>query len=438
MVNAPTNQFLEQTDNVVTNMNVSAEDLGIRRSYEPDELIPEITLSMVGGIGSMLTQRLLNRFGNAESVLNATESQLQEVEGIGSKIANNISQAHSIYHPEVLIDQCRTNGISLISKQDVRYPQLLRTIDDPPFFLFVKGEFQASDNLAIAIVGTRNATQYGHQQAERLASELSQYGFTIISGLALGIDGAAHRGALSMEGRTIAVLGSGLLHIFPQEHHDLAENIITHGMIISEYLPDQVPQRGMFPQRNRIISGLSLGVLIIEAPLQSGALITATLAAKQRRQVFAVPGRVDQESSRGCHQLIRNGAILVESVEDLLKHFDLPIKSKTQPQPQQKLQPKQKTQPIPQLQSTITLQSPQPPKTETTNIPIPVDWQLNETETKVLQLISVNPTSIDSIISISGLPAHRVLATISLLEIRQIIRRTEANTVIRLIIDSKK
>ncbi|MDR2706082.1 MAG: DNA-processing protein DprA [Planctomycetaceae bacterium] len=416
MVNEPTNQFSEQTTNVVTNPSLMVENSGdVRRNYEPEELISDITLSMVEGVGSMLTQRLLNHFGNAESVLSATESQLQEVEGIGSKIATNILQARSVCHPETLITQCRTNGISLISKQDARYPELLRTIDDPPLFLFVKGEYQASDNFAVAIVGTRHATQYGHQQAERLASELSRCGFTIISGLALGIDGAAHRGALSVEGRTIAVLGGGLLHIFPQEHRDLAENIVTHGMIISEYTPDQVPQRGMFPQRNRIISGLSRGVLIIEAPHQSGALITATLAVKQGRKVFAVPGRVDQETSHGCHQLIRNGAVLVESVDDLLKQFDLPDKPQTS------------------FQSTIAPKSVQTSKTETktTNIPIPAALQLDETEMKVLQLITVNPTPIDLIISISGLPAHRVLATLSLLEMRRLIRRTESNTVIR-------
>jgi DNA processing protein len=422
MVSEPTNRFSEQTTNVVTNPGLTVENSGnIRRNYEPEELISDITLSMVEGVGSMLTQRLLDHFGNAESVLNASESQLQEVDGIGSKIAKNISQARSVYHPETLITQCRTNGIGFISKQDARYPELLRTIEDPPRFLFVKGEYQASDNFAIAIVGTRHATQYGHQQAERLALELSRCGFTIISGLALGIDGAAHRGALSVEGRTIAVLGGGLLHIFPQEHRDLAENIATHGMIISEYIPDQVPQRGMFPQRNRIISGLSLGVLIIEAPFQSGALITATLAAKQGRKVFAVPGRVDQETSRGCHQLIRNGAVLVESVDDLLKHLNLPDKSNTQ------------------LTSAVAPKSAQTSKTaqtsetetKTTNIPIPASLQLDETETKVLQLITVNPTPIDLIISISGLPAHRVLATLSLLEMRRLIRRTESNTVIR-------
>ncbi|MDR0704708.1 MAG: DNA-processing protein DprA [Planctomycetaceae bacterium] len=427
MVSEPANQFSEhqfseQTTNVVTSQGLTVEHSdGVRRNYEPEELISDLTLSMVVGVGSMLAQRLLDHFDNAESVLNATESQLQEVDGIGSKIAQNISQARSVYHPETLITQCRTNGIELISKQDARYPELLRTIDNPPRFLFVKGKYQVSDNFAIAIVGTRHATQYGHQQAERLASELSRCGFTIISGLALGIDGAAHRGALSVEGRTIAVLGGGLLHIFPQEHRDLAENIATNGMIISEYLPDQVPQRGMFPQRNRIISGLSLGVLIIEAPPQSGALITATLAAKQGRKVFAVPGRVDQETSRGCHQLIRDGAVLVESVDDLLKHLNLSDKPKTSLQ--SAIVPKS-------VQTSKTVQK---SETKITNIPIPIpaSLQLDETETKVLQLITINPTPIDLIISISGLPAHRVLATLSLLEMRRLIRRTEANTVIR-------
>jgi DNA processing protein len=416
MVSESDNQFSEQKNNVVTNPSLTVENSGeVRRNYEPEELISDLTLSMVDGVGSMLTQRLLHHFGNAESVLNATESQLQEVDGIGSKIAKNIAQARSVYRPETLITQCRTNGISLISQQDARYPELLRTIEDPPRFLFAKGEYQTSDNFAVAIVGTRHATQYGLQQAERLASELSRCGFTLISGLALGIDGAAHRGALSVEGRTIAVLGSGLLHIFPQEHHDLAENIVAHGMILSEYTPDQVPQRGMFPQRNRIISGLSLGVLIIEAPLQSGALITATLAAKQGRQIFAVPGRIDQETSRGCHQLIRDGAVLVESVDDLLKHLSLPSKLPTP------------------LISAVVPKSVQnfQIETKTPNIPIPATLQLDETEIKVFQLVTENPTPIDLIISISGLPAHRVLATISLLEMRRLIRRTEANMVIR-------
>ena len=372
-----------------------------KRHYEPEDLIPEITLSMVGGVGSMLTQRLLNHFGDVESILAASATQLQAVEGIGPKIANSISLARSLCNAETLIDQCREHGISLIAKKDARYPALLRKIHDPPVFLFVKGGFQASDDLAIAIVGTRNMSPYGRKHTERLAAELSQSGFTIISGLARGIDGAAHRGALAVNGRTIAVLGSGLLNIFPSEHVQLADEVIEHGALISEYVPDQRPDKGTFPQRNRIVSGLSLGVLIVEAPRKSGALITASLAGEQGRDVFAMPGPVDHEASRGCNRLIRDGAILVESADDILEHLGPLIKPA------------------------------QHPKQEAATIRHPAELQLNEPETAVLQLIGVSPTPIDAIIVDSGLLPHQVIATLGVLEMRRLIRRGEANTVVR-------
>ena len=383
------------------NDSVTATSETRRRHYEPEELIPEITLSMVGGVGSMLTQRLLNHFGDVESILAASATQLQAVEGIGPKIAKSISLARSLCNPEELIDQCRENGILLIAKKDARYPELLRKIHDPPVFLFVQGEFQASDDLAIAIVGTRHTTHYGRTQAERLAAELSQSGFTIISGLARGIDGAAHRGALAANGRTIAVLGSGLLNIFPPEHALLAGEVIEHGALISEYVPDQRPDKGTFPQRNRIVSGLSLGVLIIEAPRKSGALITASLAGEQGRDVFAMPGPVDHETSRGCHRLIRDGAILVESADDIIEHLGPLVKPAKHP------------------------------KHESAKIRNPAELQLNEQETAVLQLVGVSPTPIDAIIATSGLLPHQVLATIGVLEMKRLIRRGEANTVAR-------
>ena len=372
-----------------------------KRHFEPEDLIPEITLSMVGGVGSMLTQRLLDHFGDAESILAASADQLQAVEGIGPKIAKNISLANSLCNPEQLIAQCREHGISLIAKNDSRYPAMLRKIHDPPVFLFVKGEFRPSDDLSIAIVGTRNTTHYGRKQAERLAVELSQSGFTIVSGLARGIDGAAHRGALSVKGRTIAVLGGGLLNIFPSEHKQLAEEVIANGALVSEYVPDMEPQKGTFPQRNRIVSGLSLGVLIVEAPRKSGALITATLAAEQGRDIFAVPGPIDHESSRGCHKLLRDGAILVESADDVLEHLGPLIKPA------------------------------QHPKHETAKIRHPAELQLNDTETKVLQLVAIAPTPIDTIIAGSGLLPHQVLATLGVLEMRRLVKRGEANTVAR-------
>ncbi|MDR1491770.1 MAG: DNA-processing protein DprA [Planctomycetaceae bacterium] len=381
-----------------TQKNETAKE---QKRYEPEELISEITLNMVNGIGSMLTQRLLNRFGSAEAILSASSSQLQEVEGIGQKIADNISRAKSLYQPEALVNLCRENEIKIIAKNDARYPALLRKISDPPIFLYVKGEFTKSDELAIAIVGTRHASHYGRQQAERLAGEIAQSGFTVVSGLALGIDGAAHRGAIAANGRTIAVLGSGLLNIFPKEHCRLAKEVIQYGAMISEYAPDLQPQKGTFPQRNRIVSGLSLGVLIVEAPRKSGALITATLAGEQGRDIFAVPGQIDRETSRGCHQLIRDGAILVESANDLLEHLGPLVKSAKHP------------------------------KIKSAKIRHPAELQLNETETKVLQMVETSPTPIDKIIAASGLPTHQVLATLGVLEMRRLIRRSESNTVVR-------
>ncbi|MDR1382343.1 MAG: DNA-processing protein DprA [Planctomycetaceae bacterium] len=372
-----------------------------RRIYEPEELFSEITLNMVNGIGSMLTQRLLNHFGSADAILSASSPQLQEVEGIGQKIADNISRAKSLCQPETLVNLCRENGITLLARNDVRYPTLLQKISDPPIFLYVKGEFTEWDELAIAIVGTRHASHYGRQQAERLAGEMAQRGFTVVSGLAIGIDGAAHRGAIDANGRTIAVLGGGLLNIFPREHHALADEVVQHGVLVSEYAPDLQPQKGTFPQRNRIVSGLSLGVLIVEAPRKSGALITATLAGEQGRDVFAVPGQVDRETSRGCHQLIRDGAILVESANDLLEHLGPLVKSAKHP------------------------------KMTSATIRHPAELQLNETETKVLQLIETSPTPIDKIVTASGLPIHQVLSTLGALEIRHFIRRAESNTVVR-------
>jgi len=372
-----------------------------RRRYEPEELIPEITLSMVGGVGSTLTQRLLNHFGDVEAILAASAAQLQGVEGIGPKIAKSISLARSLCNAEALIDRCREHGIALIAKKDPRYPELLRKIHDPPVFLFVQGEFRPADDLAVAIVGTRHASHYGRTQTERLAAELSQSGFTIVSGLARGIDGAAHRGALAAGGRTIAVLGSGLLNIFPPEHRQLAGEVIEHGALVSEYAPDQRPDKGTFPQRNRIVSGLSLGVLIVEAPRKSGALITASLAGEQGREVFAVPGPIDHESSRGCHRLIRDGAILVESADDIIEHLGPLVKPARHP------------------------------KRKSATIRNPAELQLNEPETTVLQLIGVAPTQIDAIIIGSGMLPHQVLATIGVLEMKRLIRRGEANTVAR-------
>lgn len=214
------------------------------------------------------------------------------------------------------------NKVKTLSVTAKDYPTNLRYIYDPPLMLYVKGEIIPEDNVAIAIVGSRRATYYGLQNATKLAYELAAKGITIISGLARGVDSAAHRGALEAEGRTIAVLGSGLNIIYPRENERLAQNISQNGAVISEFALDTPPHRGNFPRRNRIISGLSLGVVVIEAARKSGALITANCALEQGREVFALPGKIDSFTSRGTHDLIKDGAKLVESSEDIIEELE--------------------------------------------------------------------------------------------------------------------
>ena len=261
--------------------------------------------------------------------MRASRRDLERVEKVGPTLARKISQAREACDVEALIRFCEENGIEIVAFRDARYPARLREIDNPPRLLYVRGSFAPEDRAAIAIVGTRGATRYGLDQARRLGRELAEAGFTVVSGLALGIDGAAHRGALEVGGRTLAALGGGVAKVYPREHEDLARLIANSGAVFSEYHPLTSPLAGNFPARNRIVSGLSLGVLVVESPLRSGSLITARLAAEQNREVFALPGPVDRETSRGCHQLLREGAALVESVEDVLAvlpPFERPVK----------------------------------------------------------------------------------------------------------------
>jgi len=287
----------------------------------------------------------------------------------------------------------------VLTEADANYPRLLHEIHDPPGVLFRRGIASPQDELAIAIVGTRHAMRYGLAQAERLAGSLARVGFTVVSGLARGIDAAAHRGALAAGGRTIAVLASGLLNIYPPEHVSLAADIVEGGYLLSEAPPRMIPMSGAFPQRNRIISGLSLGTIIVEAPLRSGALITARHAYEQGREVFAVPGPIDSRMSRGCHALIKDGAKLVESVDDVMAEFG-PLAERVECD-------------------------------DGTHIDQPAELLLNEIEQQVLQSIDSQPTSIDAIAATCGLAVHRVLSTISVLEMRRLVRRLSGTQVVR-------
>lgn len=372
-------------------------------------LVAEVVLAMTPGLGPRLRAALLERFGAPHAVLAASPSELREVPGIGPKLCASLLAARQNIQPHQLLAQWRTRQVQVLAVSQPGYPALLRSIPDPPGLLFVRGELVPSDALAIAIVGTRHATPYGLAQAQRLAGGLARSGFTIVSGLARGIDAAAHQGALAAGGRTLAVLGSGVCRIYPPEHAKLAAQVVEHGALLSEAPPDAPPVPGIFPARNRIITGLSLGVIIVEAADRSGALISARHAAEQGREVFAVPGRVDSRMSRGCHRLIRDGAKLVETVDDVLEELG-PL-----------------SVPTPASAPTRPVES----APEAGCVRHPAELTLNAPERLVLAAIGDEPVVVDQVIAACGLEAANVLATLSVLEMRRLVRRVGGNRVMR-------
>lgn len=364
------------------------------------ELADTVRLALVDGVGPRLRKNLLEHFGSAAAVLKAAPSELREVPGIGAKLTQRIAAAEREIDVDEHLALCRSSGVQLLTDSSPGYPRSLREIHDPPALLHVLGEIKPQDSLSVAIVGSRHATQYGLAQAERLASSLARAGLTIVSGLARGIDAAAHRGAITAGGRTIAVLGSGVLNIYPPEHKELARQVISCGALVSETPPNSAPVAGAFPQRNRIITGMSMGVVVVEAALSSGALISARHAMEQGREVFAVPGRVDNRMAHGCHRLIRDGAKLVETADDVLEELGHLVAPATYATGQE--------------------------------VHHPAELLLNELEQQVLAVVRSDATSIDAIVTDSQLPTAQVLATISVLEMRRLIRRVSGTSVLRL------
>jgi DNA processing protein len=362
-------------------------------------LVDAVRLSLVSGVGPIMRKALLDHFGTPAAVLAAPMSALREVQGIGPKLAQSIASACTEVDAEREIELCRQREITILTGAAADYPPALAEIPDPPGVLFVRGEIKPQDAIAVAIVGSRHATTYGTMVAERLAGSLARAGITVVSGLARGIDAAAHRGALAAGGRTLAVMGSGVLHIYPPEHAELALEVIHSGALISEHPPQSPPMSGSFPQRNRIITGLSLGVIVVEASDRSGALISARHAMEQGREVFAVPGRIDSRMSKGCHRLLRDGAKLVETAEDVLE----------------------------ELGPLVT----PAPSADGQAIHHPAELMLNELEQQVLAAIGAEPTQVDQIVSASGLPVQQVLATLSVLEMRRLVRRVSGTLVRR-------
>lgn len=281
-----------------------------------------LALTDIKDFGHVLIKRLFSKFGSARQIFNSTIEELASVEGIGIERARRIKEFNKWNEIDKVIQLCEKRGIKIYLFNNEQYPRLLKEIYDPPVVLFCKGDIKHEDHLGVAIVGSRNASEYGRRITEKLASELAQIGITIVSGLARGIDSVAHKAALSQGGRTIAVLGSGVSYIYPPENKILADKITKNGAILSEFYPDEGPRKENFPRRNRIISGASIGTVVTEATINSGALITASFALEQGREVFAVPGNITSKNSEGTNYLIQKGAKLVTKIEDILEEVE--------------------------------------------------------------------------------------------------------------------
>ncbi|MBC8170405.1 MAG: DNA-protecting protein DprA [Anaerolineae bacterium] len=337
--------------------------------------------SLIPGIGIKRLKLLLEAFGTLAAAWSASDMELKRA-GLGDVARTQVLKSRAQLDLKAEVAKVQQVGASLLTLNDETYPPLLKMLPDAPPLLYVSGELIPADQRSLAMVGTRKATRYGQDAALDLASKLAAQGITIISGLAPGIDAAAHEGALRGGGRTIAVLGSGIDVIYPREHHDLARRITRSGALISEFPIGTRPEGRNFPRRNRVISGLSPGVLVVEAPVDSGALITANMAAEQGREVFAVPANIYNPMGAGANRLIQDGAKLVMGIEDILDELNI-------------------------AHEMVTT------RTRTEQV-IPA----NATEATVLQYLSADAVHIDEIIRLSGLPTPVVSSTLTLLELK--------------------
>jgi DNA processing protein len=358
-----------------------------------------LRLALVPGVGPRMMASLVEYFGSASEALTAKITHLTGVERVGPKLSQAIQDSKSTRLVDRVVEHCLKNQVRIVFPSDEDFPTLLKQIPDPPLVLYVKGDFQPADQLSIAIVGSRHATHYGRVVTEGLSRALSRAGLTIVSGLARGIDTFAHRSTLEVDGRTLAVLGSHVTDVYPIENEVLANEIAKKGVIMCETPPFNEPKAGVFPARNRLISGLSLGVIVVEAAERSGALITASHAGEQGRDLFAIPGPVNARMSRGCNRLIRDGAILVQDAEDVLEHLG-PLFGEAR------------------LKDDKIIRHPS-------------ELQLNDQEQLVLQHIDAEPIDIDEVILRSGLAVSRVLSTIGALEMRGLIRRASGRSIQR-------
>jgi DNA processing protein len=343
-----------------------------------------IGFNLIKGIGAVRMQNLVAYFGNLESAWQANAHELAEA-GLGAKLVERIVGARKDINLNQVWSSIEAQGIKILTWADEEYPNRLREIDQPPPILYVRGEYLQDDLFAVAIVGTRKVTPYGRQVTEDIASFLASNGITVVSGLARGVDAIAHQTALKAGGRTIAILGSGVDKIYPPEHRALAEEMMHRGAVISDYAVGTPPDASNFPPRNRIISGLSLAIVVIEAAETSGALITAEFAAEQGREVFAVPGSIHAPQSKGANRLIQKGALPLLTPEDLMQALDLTRMG--------------------EQKSARKI--------------LPAD----ETEAKVLGVLSREPLHVDEIRNQAGLPIEKISAALALMELKGMVRQ---------------
>ena len=343
-----------------------------------------IGFTLVKGIGAVRFQRLLERFGDAESAWRAAPADLAGA-GLGLKMIERLVAVRKKVDLSLIWDQIQSKGIQVLTWLDEAYPQRLKEIEQPPPVLYLRGELSPEDSWAVAIVGTRRVTPYGRQVTEEAASFLAANGITIVSGLARGVDAIAHSAALRAGGRTLAVLGSGVDRIYPPENRVMAEQIIEHGAILSDYVPGTPPESSNFPPRNRIISGLSIAVVVVEAGETSGALITAEFAAEQGREIFAVPGNILAPQSKGTNKLIQQGALPLLSANDIMQVLNL----------------------------TRVGQHKAARKA------LPAD----DVEAKLLETMGEESLHVDEIRNQSGLPVEKVSATLIMMELKGMVRQ---------------
>ncbi len=350
-----------------------------------------ITLNLIPGLGCVRISRLLNAFASPELALRAPAEMLMNIPGIGPELARNIASWQSLVNPDKEMKLAEKAGAKITTLFDDDYPAALREIDDPPMVLYSWGQWLPVDSeRVVAVVGSRMATHYGRLCARKVSFELAQNGVTVLSGLARGVDTEAHQGALDAHGRTIAIIGAGLNRLYPQENMNLARAIVdSGGAVISELPMDMAPSRTTFPMRNRIVAGWSRATLVVEAPMRSGALITANMAADRNRDVFCIPGPIDRHSSDGCHDLIRKGAKLATCADDIITDMgwarpenDLPLFNLSK-----STQSKKK------------------------------DVPLTDDEKQLLHCIRQGFNTIDTLCAAMGLPPHAITATLARLQI---------------------